>query len=179
MSKKEIILGVTGSIAIYKALDLIGQLKGKGFNITVIMTQEAQELIKPLTFQIISGNQVYTDMFTPLKEYSLAHISLAQKAEIVLICPATANIIGKLAHGICDDLLTATVISTRADTIICPAMNENMYKNSIVQANIAKLKKSGIEFIPPVKGRLACGMEGVGHLAALEGIIKAVVQKAK
>lgn len=187
MSKREIILGVTGSIAIYKSLDLINRLRAKNFNITVVMTEEAQELIRPLTFQIISGNPVYAEMFIPVGKpststtlkASLAHISLADKADLILICPATANIIGKLACGICDDLLSTTVISSRARIVICPAMNENMYKNTLVQENIARLKKIGVKFIPPVKGKLACGKVGLGHLAPLEEIARVVIQEMK
>ncbi|MGE4357618.1 MAG: flavoprotein [Candidatus Omnitrophota bacterium] len=177
--KKEIILGVTGSIAIYKALDLIRLLKEKNFNVSVIMTKEAEELIKPLTFQTISNNPVYTAMFLPRQESNPLHIRLAERGDLLLICPATANIIGKIAHGICDDLLTSTVISTRAPVLICPAMNENMYKNKIVQENIQKLKKLGYVFVGPVKGRLACGETGLGHLAPLEEIVEAVVSKLK
>lgn len=187
MGRKEIILGVTGSIAIYKSLDLIGSLRAKGLNVTVIMTDEAQELIRPLTFQVVSGNPVYTGMFTPVKDLkpstalkaSLAHISLADKADLILICPATANIIGKLACGICDDLLSTTVISSRAKVLMCPAMNENMYKNTLVKENIVRLKKIGFKFIPPVKGKLACGKVGLGHLAPLEEIVRVVIQEMK
>lgn len=177
--KKEIVLGVTGSIAIYKSLDLIGLLKEKGFNITVIMTKEAQELITPLTFQVVSENAVYTEMFIPVKEFNLLHIRLAEKGDLVLICPATANIIGKVANGICDDLLTCTIFSTKVPVIFCPAMNENMYQNRIIQTNIQRLKSLGYEFVGPVKGRLACGKIGLGHLAPLSRIVEAVVSKLK
>jgi phosphopantothenoylcysteine decarboxylase/phosphopantothenate--cysteine ligase len=179
MGKKEIVLGVTGSIAIYKSLDLINLLKARGFNITVIMTEEAQELIRPLTFQTISGNQVYTDMFTLSKDFDLAHISLADKADLILLCPATANIIGKLANGICDDLLTCTVVSSPAPVIICPAMNDKMYRNPAVQKNIATLKTHGYKFVGPVKGKLACGRVGIGHLAPPEEIVQVIVHELK
>ncbi|MCM8778204.1 MAG: hypothetical protein NC898_00150 [Candidatus Omnitrophica bacterium] len=175
--KKEIILGVTGSIAIYKSLELINLLKNKGFNITVIMTKEAEELIKPLTFQVVSENPVFREMFLPVKENALLHIHLADKGDLILICPATANIIGKIAGGISDDLLTCTIFSTKAPVIFCPAMNTQMYKNKIVQENIRKLEKMGYEFIGPVKGRLACGKVGLGHLAPLEMIVEGVLKK--
>jgi len=177
--KKEIILGVTGSIAIYKSLDLISLLKEKKFNVTVIMTKEAQKFVKPLAFQTISENLVYTEMFIPPKEIDPLHVRLAEKADLVLICPATANIIGKIAQGICDDLLTCTVFSTKSPVIFCPAMNENMYKNKIVQENILKLKKFGYKFIEPVKGRLACGKIGIGHLAPLPKIVEEVIRTLK
>ncbi|MCM8783862.1 MAG: hypothetical protein NC818_03685 [Candidatus Omnitrophica bacterium] len=172
--KREVVLGVSGSIAIYKSLDLINLLKEKGLNISVIMTKEAEELIKPLTFQTLSHNPVYTEMFSPPQENNPLHIRLAERGDLILICPATANIIGKIAHGICDDLLTCTVISTKAPVLICPAMNENMYKNKIIEENIRKLKNFGYKFIEPVKGKLACGKTGIGHLAPLTQIVAEV-----
>ncbi|MCM8798470.1 MAG: bifunctional 4'-phosphopantothenoylcysteine decarboxylase/phosphopantothenoylcysteine synthetase, partial [Candidatus Omnitrophica bacterium] len=144
-----------------------------------IMTKEAQELIRPLTFQSISENPVYTEMFLQGKDFNYAHIRLAEKGALILVCPATANIIGKIAQGICDDLLTCTIFSTQAPVIFCPAMNENMYQNKIVQENIQKLKKLGYEFVGPVKGRLGCGKIGLGHLAPLPQIVQAVVSKLK
>lgn len=174
--KKEIILGVTGSISIYKSLELIRELKEKNFNVTVIMTKEAQELLKPLTFQTISENTVYTELFLPLKEFNPLHTSLAEKGDLILICPATANIIGKIAQGICDDLLTCTILSTKKPVMFCPAMNENMYKNEIVQGNIRKLKRMGYKFVGPVKGKLVCGKIGMGHLAPLPKIVEEVLR---
>jgi phosphopantothenoylcysteine decarboxylase/phosphopantothenate--cysteine ligase len=171
---KNIILGVTASIAIYKACDIIRRLKEQGFIVTVAMTPEAEELIKPIVFQSLSGNKVYRGLFDTLKTWEIEHISLAKRADLVLIAPATANIIGKIASGICDDLLTCVVLATRAPVLICPAMNENMYINKITQENIKKLKRLGYKFIGPVKGRLADGNIGIGHLATIEDIIKAV-----
>ena len=171
---KNIILGVTASIAIYKACDIVRRLKEQGFIVTVAMTPEAEELIKPIVFQSLSGNKVYRGLFDTLKTWEIEHISLAKRADLVLIAPATANIIGKIASGICDDLLTCVVLATRAPVLICPAMNENMYINKITQENIKKLKRLGYKFIGPVKGRLADGNIGIGHLATIEDIIKAV-----
>ncbi|MFZ5801301.1 MAG: flavoprotein [Candidatus Omnitrophota bacterium] len=170
--KKEIILGVTGSIAAYKACDLTRRLQEAGFNVTIIMTREAEEFITPLTSETLSGNKVFRGMFQEAREsWEVDHVYLAEKASLLLIAPATANIIAKLACGIADDLLTCTAISTKAPVVICPAMNEAMYKNKIVQENIRKLKSSGYKFIEPIKGRLACGKTGVGCLASIEDIV--------
>jgi phosphopantothenoylcysteine decarboxylase/phosphopantothenate--cysteine ligase len=171
---KEIILGITASIAIYKAGDIIRRLKEKSFSVTVAMTKEAQEFIRPILFESLSGNKVYSEMFTQPENWDIEHISLAEKAGLVLIAPATANIIAKIACGISDDLLTCIVSATKAPVLICPAMNENMYLNKITQENIKKLKALGYKFIEPVKGRLACGKVGVGCLAEVEAIIKEV-----
>ena len=172
---KNISLGVTASIAIYKSCDLIRQRRECGLAVQVVMTQEAQELIKPIVFQSLSGNRVYSaGIFEALDTWDIAHIALAAKADLILIAPATANIIAKVAAGICDDLLTSTVIATKAPVLICPAMNENMYQNRITQSNIAKLKSCGYKFIAPSKGLLACGVVGVGCLAETEDIVKEV-----
>jgi len=173
--EKNIILGVTASIAIYKACDLVRQLKAAGFSVQVVMTKESEELIKPVVFRSLSANKVYrAGIFEEGDNWEIEHISLARKADIVLIAPATANIIAKLASGICDDLLTCTVCATEAKILIAPAMNENMYKNKITQSNIAKLKSCGYKFIGPQKGMLACGTQGIGCLAEIAEIIKEV-----
>ena len=176
MSKfKRVILGVTASIAAYKAADLIRRLQDKGFRISVIMTREAEKFITALTLGSLSGEKVYRDLFDE-NDFSgmMSHISLAREADVFLIAPATANVIGKIAHGLADDLLTCAVMATTAPILIAPAMNEGMFKNHIVQDNIAKLKKMGMHFIDPVKGKLACGISGEGHLAETEEIVKAV-----
>jgi phosphopantothenoylcysteine decarboxylase/phosphopantothenate--cysteine ligase len=170
---KQVVLGVCGSIAAYKAGDIIRRLQDKHCAVTVIMTKEAAEFITPLTLSSLSGKNVYSDMFDKYS-WRMAHIELARDADIVLIAPATANIIGKLASGMCDDLLTTFVIASRATVFIAPAMNDAMYANPIVRENCAKLKKHGFKFIEPVKGKLACGTVGVGHLAEVEDIVKAV-----
>jgi phosphopantothenoylcysteine decarboxylase/phosphopantothenate--cysteine ligase len=172
--KKNIILGVTASIAIYKACELVRRLVGQGFCVTVVMTEESEELIKPIVFQGLSGNKVYRGLFSEPPAWEVEHISLAQKADLVLVAPATANIIAKIASGICDDLLTCVVCATKAAVVICPAMNENMYLNKITQENIRKLTSLGYKFVEPKKGRLACGKVGVGCLAEVETIIKEV-----
>jgi phosphopantothenoylcysteine decarboxylase/phosphopantothenate--cysteine ligase len=172
--EKNIILGVTASIALYKACDLLRRLKDENFTVTVVMTEESEELIKPIVFQSLSGSKVYRGLFEMPETWDIEHISLAEKADLVLVAPATANIIGKLSCGICDDLLTCVVCTTKVPVLLCPAMNENMYKNMIVQENIKKLKSYGYKFVEPRKGRLACGKTGIGCLAEIETIIKEV-----
>jgi phosphopantothenoylcysteine decarboxylase/phosphopantothenate--cysteine ligase len=169
---QNIILGVTASIAIYKACDIIRRLTAEGCSVTVISTPEAEELIRPALFQNLSGNKVYRGLFDDPEAWEIGHVSLAEKADLVLIAPATANIIGKIASGISDDLLTCTVCATKAPVLICPAMNENMYNNRVTQGNIKKLKSLGYKFVGPIKGRLACGRAGVGCLAEVEAIVK-------
>jgi len=173
---KTIIIGVTASVAIYKTCDIIRALKEKGFGVIVVMTKEAAELIRPLLFQSLSGNKVYSAMFDEANGWEIKHVSLAQKADLILIAPATANIIAKLTAGICDDLLTCTVLATRAKILLCPAMNEKMYLHCITQENIKKLEQAGYKFIGPKKGRLACGDLGIGCLADIEEIVKGVVK---
>lgn len=174
-SEKNIILGVTASIAIYKSCDLIRRLRAYGLAVQVVMTQEAQELIRPIVFQSLSGNRVYPGgIFDTLDTWDIEHVALAAKADLILIAPATANIIAKLAAGICDDLLSCIVCASKAKVLIAPAMNENMYNHKITQSNIAKLKSCGFKFILPHKGLLACGVVGVGCLAETDQILKEV-----
>ena len=173
--KKNIILGVTASIAIYKACELVRLFKKSEFNVHVVMTKEAEELIKPIVFQALSGNRVYRGgIFKEPDTWEIEHVALAEKADLILIAPATANIIAKLAAGICDDLLTCTVCASSAKVLIAPAMNENMYNNKITQSNIAKLKSCNYKFIAPKKGLLACGAMGIGCLAEPEEIVREV-----
>ena len=173
---KNIILGVTASIAIYKACDIIRRFKDAGVSVTVIQTKESEELIKPILFESLSGNKVYRGLFESPEAWNIEHISLAKKADLILVAPATANIIAKIASGICDDLLTCVICATRAPVLIAPAMNENMYNNKITQANIGKLKSLGYKFIEPGIGKLACGDLGVGCLAEVGTIVKEVVK---
>ncbi len=174
VKEKNIILGVSASIAIYKSCDIVRQIKEKIGSVTVVMTKESEELIRPIVFQNLSGNKVYCGLFDFVDTWEIEHISLAKKADLILLAPATANIIAKIAAGICDDLLTCIILATRAPVLIAPAMNENMYKNKITQDNIAKLKKLGYVFIGPQEGKLACGDVGMGCLADIEAIIKEV-----
>ncbi|MFA4990037.1 MAG: flavoprotein [Candidatus Omnitrophota bacterium] len=171
---KNIILGVTASIAIYKACELLRRLKDARFAVTVVQTRESEELIKPIVFESLSGNKVYRGLFATPEAWDIEHVALAAKADLILVAPATANIIAKIAGGICDDLLTCTVCAARAPVLFAPAMNENMYANKITQANIIKLKALGYKFIGPRKGKLACGDTGLGCLAEVGAIVKEV-----
>lgn len=177
MNNKTVVLGVTGGIAVYKALDVASMLRKNNVNVHVIMTKSATEFVAPLTFQSISQNMVVTDMFAEPKAWEIQHISLAKKADVLLVAPATANIIGKVANGIADDMLSTTIMATRAKVIFAPAMNTNMYTNPIVMENIKKLKSLGYEFIEPCSGRLACGDEGKGKLEKPEVIAEKVLSE--
>lgn len=173
---KCVVIGVTGGIAVYKALDVISALRKKDIEVHVIMTESATKFVNPLTFQSISQNMVVTDMFAEPKAWEIQHISLAQKADLMLIAPATANIIGKVANGISDDMLSTTIMAaSKAKVIFAPAMNTHMYQNKIVQGNIEKLKSYGYDFIEPASGRLACGDIGVGKLADVNTIVERVL----
>ena len=174
MKTKEIIVGISGSIAAYKAVEVVSRLTKVKAKVSVIMTASATRFITPLTLQTISKNRVMVDLFDRPEEPSPVHISLTERADLILICPATANIIAKLAAGIADDLLTCTVLASQCKVLICPAMNERMYKNKILQANIQKLKRMGYFFIGPVQGDLASGSQGKGRLAEIKTILKEV-----
>ncbi|WP_138203285.1 bifunctional phosphopantothenoylcysteine decarboxylase/phosphopantothenate--cysteine ligase CoaBC [Haloimpatiens lingqiaonensis] len=171
-SKKTVVLGVTGGIAVYKALDVVSKLRKKDIEVHVIMTKSACEFVNPLSFQALSGNMVISNMFEEPKQWEIQHISLAKKADLIAIVPATANIIGKVANGIADDMLSTTIMATQAPVVFASAMNTNMYNNPIVQNNINKLKEFGYKFIEPQSGRLACGDVGEGKLADTELIVE-------
>ncbi|WP_160675742.1 bifunctional phosphopantothenoylcysteine decarboxylase/phosphopantothenate--cysteine ligase CoaBC [Clostridium sp. C8-1-8] len=177
MTKKCVVVGVTGGIAVYKALDVISALRKKDIEVHVIMTKSATEFVTPLSFQSLSQNMVVTDMFAEPKAWEIQHISLAKKADLMLIVPATANVIGKVANGIADDMLSTTIMATKAPVVFAPAMNTNMYENVIVQDNIGKLKRLGYDFIEPASGRLACGDTGQGKLADTKLIAEYTVSR--
>ena len=172
---KCVVIGVSGGIAVYKALDVISALRKKNIDVRVIMTDSATKFVNPLTFQSLSQNIVTVDMFSEPKAWEIQHISLAQKADLMLVAPATANIIGKISNGIADDMLSTTIMATKAKVIFAPAMNTNMYENRIVQGNIKRLKEYGYEFIEPASGRLACGDVGKGKLADVNTIVERVL----
>jgi phosphopantothenoylcysteine decarboxylase/phosphopantothenate--cysteine ligase len=172
IKKKRILLGVCASIAAYRACEIINRLKGDGIDVVCCMSRDAGEFITPLTLQALSRNRVFKDMFEARAEWDTLHISLADSAGLVLIAPATSDIISKVACGICDELLSCVIASTRAPVLFAPAMNDNMYNNKILQANIEKLKSLGYHFIGPIKGRLACAKKGIGHIADTGDIIK-------
>jgi len=169
---KEIVLGVTGGIAVYKAVELLRLLTKAGAVVHVVMTRAATEFVTPLTFQTLSGQPVHLELFNLISEQQIGHIALADRADLFLIAPATANFIGKVAAGIADDLLTTTVLATKAPVLIAPAMNVNMYQNPIYRDNEARLRKHGYLFVPPACGMLACGWEGEGKLQDVEVIFE-------
>ncbi len=176
LTDKTIILGITGGIAAYKAADLASKLTQAGAKVEVVMTEAATEFISPLTLRSLTGRPVVTDMFEPASEFSIEHIALAEAADVVIIAPATANTIAKLAGGIADNILCCTVLATKAPVIVAPAMNVNMYQSSITQDNLAKLKARGFTTVGPDYGRLASGKIGLGRLAEVEEIIGTIKQ---
>ena len=169
----KVVLGVTGSIAAYKALEIVRKVQDAGYEVEVIMTGAACEFVSPLSFQTLSQKPVKRDLFPSPRgeEWEMEHLSLAESADLFLVAPATANIIGKLAGGIADDLLSTAILATRAPVLLAPAMSENMYSNRVVRENIARLKKLKFRFIGPVKGSLASGKKGEGRLAGIEEIV--------
>ncbi|MCK5577414.1 MAG: bifunctional phosphopantothenoylcysteine decarboxylase/phosphopantothenate--cysteine ligase CoaBC, partial [Dehalococcoidales bacterium] len=173
---KTVVLGIAGSIAAYKAADLASKLTQAGVGVEVVMTEAATRFITPLTLSSITGRPVVTGMWQPASEFSIEHVSLAEAADVVVIAPATADIIAKLASGIADDILTCTVLATRAPVIIAPAMNDNMYRNPVTQENLSRLKARGFVIIEPGYGRLASGKTGTGRLAEVDRIIDAIRQ---
>lgn len=179
--KKTIILGITGGIAAFKALELIKNLRKRQYNTIVIMTKSATQMVNPEEFKIASGNKVYYELFekdfnykTILEKRQVDHIQLADIADLIVIIPSTANIIAKIAQGIADDFLTTTILATKAPVLLCPSMNVNMWKNPIVQENLEKIKKHGYFVIDPDSGMLACGYEGKGRLADLARITEEI-----
>lgn len=170
LKNKKILLGVTGGVAAYKAVDLIRRLKDEGASVNVIMTDASKNFITPLSLEIASGNKAYSNIF----EDPLSHINLPREADIMVIAPATANIIGKFANGLADDLLSACMLSFRGKVVIAPSMNWRMYENPVVQENLNKLKSLGVIQAGPEKGALACGEEGVGRMAEAADIIEAI-----
>lgn len=172
MNSKRIVLGITGGIAAFKAASVASQLSQRGANVRVIMTDSATKFITPLTLQILSHNHVAVDTFDEQNPEVVSHIDLADHADLFIIAPATANIIGKLAHGLADEILSTTLIATRAPIVLAPAMNVHMYQNPVVQENMAILKKRGVYFIDPDEGQLACGYVGQGRMAEPERIVE-------
>lgn len=167
---KTVVLGVTGSISAYKAAEIASYFTKEGYRVEVIMTKEAGEFIGAMTFRNITHRPVVTTMWDLASEFSVEHVALAEVADVLLIAPATANVIAKLACGIADDMLTCTALATRAPVVIAPAMNDNMWSNPVTQENVAKLKKHGVVFVNPAYGRLASGKMGTGRLAELNDI---------
>mgnify|MGYP000035473494 FL=1 len=176
LQNKNIIVGVTGGIAAYKAVEIVSRLRKNGANVHVVMTKAAQNFVTPLTFREISGNPVNTSMWNDVPVWNVEHIALANLADLVLIVPATANIVGKVKNGIADDMLTTLIMATKAPVIFALAMNANMYENKILQDNIKVLETYGYKFIKPESGHLACGISGIGRLADPEDIVEEIKQ---
>jgi len=174
-TKNNILLGVTGCISCYKAAYLVRLLVKEGFNVKVILTESAQKFIAPLTFKCLSKNKVYTQLFCEDDEWDVEHVSLASWADVMIVAPASANTISKIACGIADDLLLTTLLAFEKEIIIAPSMNDKMWANEIISKNVKTLKEnSRFLFIDPEEGELACGVIGNGRLAKLENIMKVV-----
>jgi phosphopantothenoylcysteine decarboxylase/phosphopantothenate--cysteine ligase len=162
---KNVVLGITGSIAAYKACELTRLMVKAGWRVNVVMTAAAQKFVSPLTFQTLSRNPVGTDAFALPVEWSPEHISLAERADVFVVAPCTANCVAKLSHGLADDLLTATALATRAPVVVAPAMNDGMWENAATQENLATLRRRGVAIVEPCHGELACGSCGKGRMA--------------
>ena len=171
---RTIVLGVTGSIAAYKACELVRLFVKNGDDVHVIMTDHAKEFVTPLTFRTLSRNPVENAMFADPLEWKPGHISLADAADVLVVAPATANIIAKMANGIADDLLSGVALATKAPIVVAPAMNTGMWENAATQANIETLKKRGVRFVEVGDGELACGTSGPGRMAEPRAIFEAV-----
>ena len=176
---KTVVLGVTGSIAAYKIANLASMLVKLGADVQVIMTENATNFINPITFETLTGNKCLVDTFDRNFQYSVEHVALAKKASVFMIAPASANVIGKVAHGIADDMLTTTFMACTCKKLIAPAMNTNMYENPILQDNLNKLTSYGIEIVAPASGRLACGDVGAGKLPAEETLLDYILREIK
>ena len=171
----EIVLGITGSIGAYRSGDIVRQLRDAGYAVTCVLTQRATRFIAPLTLQALSERRAYTELFDA-ESPQILHTTLADRARLILVAPATANIIGKFANGLADDLLSCVLLATRAKLLFAPAMNVQMWQHPTVQRNVTTLKRLGVRFVGPDVGKLACGYEAIGHLAEIEEIVRAVKQ---
>lgn len=177
LKDKTILLGVSGSIAVYKSVDLASKLKAEGAKVFVMMTENATKLVGPKTFEAITGNPVFTNLWSSGTEYPVSHITLPQQADIIVVAPATANIVAKTANGIADDILSSTLCAGWNKPILfAPAMNNNMWHNPAVQFNIKSLEEMGIRLVGPGTGKLACGTKAVGRMSEPEDILKAVIK---
>ncbi len=171
---KRILLGVSGSIAAFKAADLASRLTQNGNSVTVAMTSDAREFITPLTLQVLSKNPVVTGIYDEKESWRPGHIALADEADLFLVAPATANIIAKFANGIADDVISAIYLATRAPVLIAPAMNGKMWDHPATRENVEKIQNRGAKLIGPEEGMLACGYEGIGRMWPVDGIVEAV-----
>ena len=173
---KNILLGVTASIAAYKACDLITELREAGYSVRAVMSKDAHHFVTPLSLQSMSGKEVVEDFFSLAGRVKPVHIELAKEADLILIAPASADILAKLAHGMADDVLLCTALASKAPILVAPAMNENMFYNKFTQENLKRLKANGVKVVPPIKGHLVCMDQGMGHLAEISDIVKAAKQ---
>ncbi len=176
LTGKTVLLGVTGSIAAYKAVEVVRRLRDLGAEVPVIMTHEATRLVTPLTFRTLSRQPVYVNLFAEPRRWEVEHIALAERAHLLLVAPATANIIGKMAHGIADDYLTTTVLATRAPVLVVPAMNSHMYSHPAVQNNLATLRRLGYRILEPVAGKLASEVVGIGRMPEPSAVVDEAVR---
>lgn len=177
LNNKTILLCVTGSIAAYRSCDLVRNLKAEGADVFCLMTEAAQKFVTPLTFQSLSGHPVYSDPFSTQEDWAVLHTTLADQADLILISPATADIIARLACGFASDLVTSVVLASRAKVLIVPAMNDNMFSHPITQQNIKKLNQIGYGFVSPIEGDLVCGRVGMGHIQENDVILTAVLKQ--
>ncbi|PIQ85601.1 MAG: hypothetical protein COV74_07815 [Candidatus Omnitrophica bacterium CG11_big_fil_rev_8_21_14_0_20_45_26] len=179
LNRKTILLALSGSIALYKSCDLLRNLKEAGAEVHCVMTAGAQKFISALTFQALSGHPVHTDPFDQNGDWAVLHTTLADKADLILVSPASANLIARMAGGMANDLVTSVVLASRAKVLLVPAMNDHMYTHPITQDNLKRLKQIGYQVVEPIEGELVCGRHSVGHIAENETIIKKVITVLK
>lgn len=174
LKNKTVLLCVSGSIAAYRACDLVRELKRRGANVVCLMTRAAERFVAPLTFKVLSGNPVHTDPFSGEENWAVLHTSLADRADLILIVPATADLIARLAAGFADDLVTSVALASQAKILVVPAMNDRMYAHPLTQENMAKLKSIGYEFVAPIEGDLVCGRTSIGHIESSDAVLAEV-----
>ncbi len=176
LDKFNILLAVTGGIAVYKTADLCSRLCRLGADVIVVMTDHARQFVAPLTFSSLTGNKVYTDLFRDREVYETRHIGLTDMADLIVVAPATANIIAKMAQGICDDLVSTLLCSAGSDILIAPAMNDRMWHHAATQRNLKTLQDDAVHVVGPATGRLACGTEGIGRMSEPQEILEKVIE---
>ncbi len=174
---KNVLVGVSGSIAAYKAAELVSTLRKDGYDVRVVMTPDAERFVSRLTFFSLSGNPVVVDMFEEVRDFNPVHVALGDWADLMIVAPATADIIGKLAAGLANDIVCCTALSTTSPVIVSPAMNNKMYASKAVQANIMKLRELGYEIVEPEEGWLACGTVGKGRLASTSALVRTIKER--
>ena len=176
LKKKTVVLIVTGSIAAYKVPDLIQELREEGARVVPVLTEAAKKFVTPLTIRAVSGELVYDDFFTVHSPYDVIHTSLAELAEVILVAPASANFIARIAAGLANDLASSIILAAKRPVLFAPAMNDQMYQNAVTQENLEKLQRIGYRLVNPIKGHLICGKEALGHISESETIVQQVVE---